>query len=470
MTVEPGLTAVVRLTELGGFSAPRPPETEQPPPTTEPAPTQPPPILPSPSDTPVPLTPTDTLPAIPCNQAAFISDVTIPPGTQLLIGSAFTKIWRVMNSGSCTWTTAYGVVYTGGSLPPPAAVVLLSAPVSPGATVDVAVAMQTSAYPGDFLGLWMLRAADGSIFGAGPDATAPLEVRIRAIQPSFGGGAIFDLTANYCAATWTSTVGTLSCPSSSLDPRGSVMLLQSPVFETVQRSGYGLWARPSDASSGFINGQFPPYIVQSGDVFLAEIGCLQSSPGCALTFRLEYQTSEGQSGTLGIWQEDYNGLTTEVEISLSSLVGRSVWFNLRVINRGGWGAANAFWYQPRVQRGVIQSSAVLTWNRTGAPQPESCRELHIRMASFNSGVAEAYSCRGDLRQLGTRSLTASEVDQLREWLERLSETTAEIYHAPQPNPVIIWIDFHGLGGANASDTDLREMDRFAAGIFESIVP
>ncbi|HSR20131.1 MAG TPA: NBR1-Ig-like domain-containing protein, partial [Anaerolineales bacterium] len=41
-----------------------------------------------------------------CNNAAFVSDVTIPDGTILKPGEKFTKTWRIYNSGSCSWTTA----------------------------------------------------------------------------------------------------------------------------------------------------------------------------------------------------------------------------------------------------------------------------------------------------------------------------------------------------------------------------
>ena len=53
---------------------------------------------------------------------AFIADLnyddqnmTAPP--VLAPGQAFTKSWRVRNSGTCTWTTAYRLVFVEGNLP-----------------------------------------------------------------------------------------------------------------------------------------------------------------------------------------------------------------------------------------------------------------------------------------------------------------------------------------------------------------
>jgi hypothetical protein len=49
-----------------------------------------------------------------CNQAQFISDLTVPDGTSYTVGTAFTKTWRLMNVGSCAWTTSYSLVFFNG--------------------------------------------------------------------------------------------------------------------------------------------------------------------------------------------------------------------------------------------------------------------------------------------------------------------------------------------------------------------
>src|SRR5512142_3227515 len=68
--------------------------------------------------TPVPARPTPT--PVPtaisyCDWAAFVKDVSIPDGTRLSPGDTFTKIWRLQNRGTCTWTPEYDLVCYGGA-------------------------------------------------------------------------------------------------------------------------------------------------------------------------------------------------------------------------------------------------------------------------------------------------------------------------------------------------------------------
>ncbi len=72
-------------------------------------------------------TATATQIVLPCNSAGFVKDVSVPDGTEIAAGAKFTKTWRLVNSGTCTWTTAYDLVFVDGSaMGAPAAV----APVS----------------------------------------------------------------------------------------------------------------------------------------------------------------------------------------------------------------------------------------------------------------------------------------------------------------------------------------------------
>src|SRR5688572_2630266 len=64
--------------------------------------------------TPVP--PLATIPVTRCDAAAFVSDVTYPDGTNVPLGGTFTKIWRLKNSGTCTWNTSYALVFVSGEL------------------------------------------------------------------------------------------------------------------------------------------------------------------------------------------------------------------------------------------------------------------------------------------------------------------------------------------------------------------
>jgi hypothetical protein len=66
---------------------------------------------PSPTDTLAPTkTPSPTSTDLPCDMAKFVTDVTVVDGTEFLPGEEFTKTWRLMNTGSCQWTSEYDVV------------------------------------------------------------------------------------------------------------------------------------------------------------------------------------------------------------------------------------------------------------------------------------------------------------------------------------------------------------------------
>ena len=59
-------------------------------------------------------TATQTSQPAPCDRAQFVGDVTVPDGTEFDPGEDFTKTWRIMNNGSCTWTTSYDAIFYSG--------------------------------------------------------------------------------------------------------------------------------------------------------------------------------------------------------------------------------------------------------------------------------------------------------------------------------------------------------------------
>src|SRR5512135_3113735 len=48
---------------------------------------------------------------IPCDQAAYVRDVTIPDGTLFMPGTSFTKTWEIKNTGTCAWDGTYSIVF-----------------------------------------------------------------------------------------------------------------------------------------------------------------------------------------------------------------------------------------------------------------------------------------------------------------------------------------------------------------------
>ncbi|MBI3173035.1 MAG: hypothetical protein HYZ25_04910 [Chloroflexi bacterium] len=99
-----------------------------------------------------------------CDIAQFITDVTIPDGTVLTPGQAFTKTWRVKNVGTCSWTPSYAVVFSSGNSMNGPATQALTGNVNPGQTVDISINLTAPSTPGDYTGYWKLRNAAGVLF------------------------------------------------------------------------------------------------------------------------------------------------------------------------------------------------------------------------------------------------------------------------------------------------------------------
>ncbi len=144
-----------------------------------------------------------------CDRFAFVSDVSIPDKTAMQPNQTFQKIWRIQNSGSCTWTTAYQFVfYSGEQMGAPAAVQIPST-VSPGQTVDVAVDMRAPNANGEFQGNWLMRNASGALFGTSAQTT-PIWVKI----------VVSGATGNAVPAGSVSSGGG-TCTVQSISPNGS---------------------------------------------------------------------------------------------------------------------------------------------------------------------------------------------------------------------------------------------------------
>ncbi len=130
-----------------------------------------------PSPTPLPTT---TPTAVPCTDVAtFIRDVTIPDGTRLDPGESFTKIWRIRNAGTCTWTSEYSMVLVSGSALQGSKVKTLPGPIAPEEVVDLSLDLQAPLERGSYEGFWQLRNAQGAVFGVGADANSTFWVLIK---------------------------------------------------------------------------------------------------------------------------------------------------------------------------------------------------------------------------------------------------------------------------------------------------
>ncbi len=126
-----------------------------------------------------------------CDDAEFVADVTIPDGTVLDPNESFTKTWRLRNTGTCSWTSSYAVVFSNGNSMSGPTTQALTGNVNPGQTMDISVNLKAPATAGDYTGYWKLRNAAGVTF-----ATFYVDIKV-------GGGGPFAVTSvNYTVSTF----------------------------------------------------------------------------------------------------------------------------------------------------------------------------------------------------------------------------------------------------------------------------
>jgi hypothetical protein len=131
-------------------------------------------------------TATVTPTSIPCDRAAFVSDVTVPDGTDYAPGATLTKTWRLRNNGSCTWTSGYALVFDhGDSMGAPATQQLTTGTVAPGQTIDISVTLTAPASEGTYRGYFKLRNPSGVVFGIGANADVAFWVEIEVMPAGF---------------------------------------------------------------------------------------------------------------------------------------------------------------------------------------------------------------------------------------------------------------------------------------------
>ncbi len=119
-----------------------------------------------------------------CNRVAMGNpgDITIPDGSEVKPGQAFTKIWRLVNKGSCPWTPRYAVIWFSGEQFNAPITTYLSKRVQPDQEMDVSLDMVAPQQPGTYQSNWKLESPEGELIGIGPNGNSPFWVRIVVIQ------------------------------------------------------------------------------------------------------------------------------------------------------------------------------------------------------------------------------------------------------------------------------------------------
>ena len=122
----------------------------------------------------------ESLPATPActNLAEFVKSLSAPDNSAFKPEQSFAKIWQIKNTGTCTWTKEYSLVYASGEAMGSPASVLLPNGVNPGETVDLRLNLIAPAEPGTYTGNWYLQDESGAVFGLGTDGTQPIPLTI----------------------------------------------------------------------------------------------------------------------------------------------------------------------------------------------------------------------------------------------------------------------------------------------------
>jgi hypothetical protein len=304
------------------------------------------PVRPLPTFTPFVL-PTHTPRVTPCDAAAFVKDITYPDGSIIGQEMTFTKIWRLRNVGTCTWTKSYALVFVKGDPMRGPSVQALPGSVSPGETIDLAVTLTAPSNDGRYRGYWILRNASNVLFGIGDQADGSFWVDIEVKGSAY---VAYSFVSNFCKAEWRNDAIGLACPGIEGQDQGFVVRLASPRLENgTTNDTPGLLTAPRNIRNGIIRGMYPALTVKSGDRFRSIIQCRFNADNCNVEFRLEFR-SGGKTTTLGTWHEVYEGDYYRIDLDLSSLAGKKGRFILVVDANGGMNEDLALWIGPRIVR------------------------------------------------------------------------------------------------------------------------
>ena len=201
------------------------------------------PLAPNPSIS-TPVSPVPTVdPPVCVDGMKFIADVTYgdnnmknPP--YVTPEEGFVKIWRVQNTGTCTWTPDYQFLYAYGNV---TAAQMSGQPlniptnVAPGQTIDLSVTLIAPKDPLTYQGFWQIENAEGQRFGQ------TIWVAITTLADQDNPVATGQPSGNYCTVTVAA-------------PKNSVKALSNfnTVWEVRNISGYD-W-RTDSVDYQFISG------------------------------------------------------------------------------------------------------------------------------------------------------------------------------------------------------------------------
>jgi hypothetical protein len=140
-------------------------------------------------------------------------DVTIPDDSLIPAGQSFVKTWKLVNTGTCTWTNAYSASFFYGDRMGAPETVPLQGSVLPSESVEISVEMVAPQSAGTYQGNWKLMNPSGELFGIGPSGNQAFWVRIVVVASQ---------ATSTATPTISVTANPTQIPTSTVTPPGQV--------------------------------------------------------------------------------------------------------------------------------------------------------------------------------------------------------------------------------------------------------
>jgi len=131
-----------------------------------------------------------------CAKASLVSE-NPPDQTIMTPGQYFWKTWTLQNTGTCTWTTSYQLVFWDGDRLGSSISYALPDDVAPGETTDISIYLQAPEAGGSFTGFWRIKTPWESNFGVGQyDLPISTSIVVGSITPeSHKTETVFGITS-----------------------------------------------------------------------------------------------------------------------------------------------------------------------------------------------------------------------------------------------------------------------------------
>ena len=143
--------------------------------------------------------------------------------------------------------------------------------VLPAQSLFISVDFIAPVEPGEYLGNWKLRNANGVPFGLGEDSEVPFKVQIKVIDPDEDG--IYNLASIFCDADWKNKDENILCAGTPLSGDGFIKYDDSLKLEngTVEDEP-AIWIYIN--KDNYVVGEVPAFTVEAGDTFISQVGCV----------------------------------------------------------------------------------------------------------------------------------------------------------------------------------------------------